>query len=93
MIMPKQWLVSVLRTTKYATERNGNSRSSALFQLAQTETNTVDGLVIGIPVIELQFTDFWEQVTRGHIIVADGWAGAHNPHPHLAHPKRTYANR
>ena len=23
-----------------------------------------------------------EQVTRGHNIVADGWAGAANPHPH-----------
>ena len=23
-----------------------------------------------------------EQVTRGHNIVADGWAGASNPHPH-----------
>ena len=23
------------------------------------------------------------QVTRGHNIVADGWAGASNPHPHL----------
>ena len=24
----------------------------------------------------------WKQVTRGHNIVADGWAGASNPHPH-----------
>ena len=23
-----------------------------------------------------------KQVTRGHNIVADGWAGASNPHPH-----------
>ena len=23
-----------------------------------------------------------QQVTRGHNIVADGWAGASNPHPH-----------
>ena len=28
-----------------------------------------------------------EQVTRGHNIVADGWAGAANPHPHpTPHP-------
>jgi len=25
---------------------------------------------------------FEKQVTRGHNIVADGWAGASNPHPH-----------
>ena len=24
----------------------------------------------------------YQQVTRGHNIVADGWAGASNPHPH-----------
>ena len=29
----------------------------------------------------------WKQVTRGHKIVADGWAGAANPHPHpMPHP-------
>ena len=28
-----------------------------------------------------------QQVTRGHNIVADGWAGAVNPHPHpMPHP-------
>ena len=27
-----------------------------------------------------------EQVTRCHIIVEDGWAGASNPHPHLNPP-------
>ena len=28
-----------------------------------------------------------KQVTRGHNIVADGWAGATNPHPHpTPHP-------
>ena len=30
---------------------------------------------------------YLEQVTRGHNIVADGWAGAANPHPHpTPHP-------
>ena len=36
-----------------------------------------------------------EQVTRGHNIVADGWAGAANPHPHptpypTPFPKQTH---
>ena len=32
-----------------------------------------------------------EQVTRGHNIVADGWAGASNPHPH-PNPHPTHTN-
>ena len=31
-----------------------------------------------------------KQVTRGHNIVANGWAGASNPHPH-PNPPQTYA--
>ena len=32
----------------------------------------------------------WKQVTRGHNIVADGWAGASIPHPHPnPHPTLT----
>ena len=33
-----------------------------------------------------------EQVTRGHNIIADGWAGASNPHPHLG-PHSTYKHK
>ena len=39
-----------------------------------------------------------EQVTRGHNIVADGWAGASNPHPHpnppltLKHTQKVFKN-
>ena len=33
------------------------------------------------------FPSSLKQVTRGHNIVADGWAGAANPHPHpTPHP-------
>ena len=36
---------------------------------------------------ELKIDFFDKQVTRGHNIVADGWAGAANPHPHpMLHP-------
>ena len=37
---------------------------------------------------EINNHDVWEeQVTRGHNIVADGWAGAANPYPHpTPHP-------
>ena len=32
-----------------------------------------------------------KQVTRGHNIVTDGWAGAANPHPHpTSFPTRTH---
>ena len=35
-----------------------------------------------------------EQVTRGHNIVADGWAGASNPHPHPMPPhQHTYPKK
>ena len=39
----------------------------------------------------LKMTHFmlYQQVTRGHNIVADGWAGASNPHPHLMPPPST----
>ena len=30
-----------------------------------------------------------KQVTQGHNIVADGWAGASNPHPHPMPPTNT----
>ena len=30
------------------------------------------------------------QGTRGHNVVADGWAGAYNPHPH-PHPPQTHS--
>ena len=33
-------------------------------------------------MIKLQLAKIRKQVTRGHNIVADGWAGASNPHPH-----------
>ena len=31
-----------------------------------------------------------KQVTRGHNIVADGWAGASTPHPHPMPPPPTH---
>ena len=32
-----------------------------------------------------------KQVTRGHNFVADGWAGASNPHPHvMPHHQHAY---
>ena len=35
-----------------------------------------------------------QQVTRGHNIVADGWAGASNPHPHPMPPhQHTYPKK
>ena len=35
-----------------------------------------------------------KQVTRGHIIVADGWAGASNPHSHPMPPhQHTYQKK
>ena len=33
-----------------------------------------------------------EQVTRGHNIVADGWAGTSNPHPHFNPSSYTQTN-
>ena len=41
-----------------------------------------------------RFQDKLKQVTRGHNIVADGWAGASNPHPHPMPPhQHTYPKK
>ena len=40
-------------------------------------------------VIALMIVISEEQVTRGHNIVADGWAGASNPHPHPDPPQHS----
>ena len=37
-------------------------------------------------VTECDCHDNQKQVTRGHNVVTDGWAGASNPHPHLNPP-------
>ena len=40
----------------------------------------------GAPKKRMKIKIAKNQVTRGHNIVADGWAGAYNPHPHPRPP-------
>ena len=41
-------------------------------------------LIFTLLITDNAFQSQWKQVTRGHNILADGWAGASNPHPY--HP-------
>ena len=55
-----------------------NPKGSLAF--ARVQENQEKGLVLGS-----------HQVTRDYNIVADGWAGASNPHPHpMPPPTHTY---
>ena len=49
--------------------------------------------ILFLKIYAISFTSrkfgYKEQVTRGHNIVADGWAGASNPHPTQLPPQHS----
>ena len=51
-------------------------------------------ILIGQPMYKVKSEkDFIKQVTRGHNIVASGWAGAYDPLYTLPHPSLTHTRR
>ena len=61
-------------------------RPEKLWQVKKTS-----GLYNSCYGIHNNLPDAKKQVTRSHNIVADGWAGASNPHPHPMSPhQHTY---
>ena len=76
---------------KFETEQNRNEVYNNLRNLRGKDRWNKISVVPDLTKMQcLEEKVTYKQVTRGHNIVADGWAGASNPHPHPMPPPPTH---